>query len=285
MTASELTGAWLGSEYVYDPSGAFLGVMRQHCRQEPLEDGKIRVTQHREAGPELAGHPIAAFGGEHVFTLSVEGRARRCHGPDVLGADLAWGNGALTGRGLWPLLGHNFTYFAVSASPERLITGAKFFNVSQLIASVIGLIVPERPDQPEYPPFTGLTWPGDLRRLWSGTLRIVSADGVAQSEVPLRRRYRGRGWEDLATPALGEFYLKLDPVGDRLLASGAVVGVARQFGWLLEVEAVTSYVPGTTVGIVEVLDGAGENLIGLRHWRQDNVLQRVEILKLKPEKG
>lgn len=277
-------GAWRVSEYVYNPDGTFAGIVHQRRQLQRLANDNIRVVQQCSPGPELAAHPMGTFAGEWVFELSVDGRARRYHGPDVIGAGLTWGEGVMTGRGLWPRFGHNFTSFAVLPTPERQITGGKFFNASDLVANMIGLAMPERSDAPEaserWPCFAGPHWPGNVSQCWRGALRTVSADGTVLHEESIERRYAQHRWIETTG-----FEIQLQPSTPPLPTTRVVVGeggrgVGLSVGWLLEIEAVTT--PDTTLELMEVLDVSGGNLIGLRKWRQDDVLQKVEVLKLKP---
>jgi hypothetical protein len=83
--SDRFTGDWLVSEYVYNADGSFAGVIQQRRKLQRRDDGTIRVVQQCTPGAELANHAMAAFAGEWVFTMSREGRARRYHGPDVIG--------------------------------------------------------------------------------------------------------------------------------------------------------------------------------------------------------
>lgn len=282
-------GSWLVSEYVYNPDGTFAGIVHQRRQLHRLDNGNVRVEQQCSPGPELAAHPMGGFAGEWVFELSVDGRIRRYHGPDVIGTGLTWGEGALTGRGLWPRFGHNFTSFAVLPTAERQITGGKFFNTSEMVTNIIGLAVPDRDDvsvtREQWPSFSGPHWPGDVSRGWHGTLRTVSADGMVLGEESVERRYAQQRW----TETTG-FEIQLHPAPPPrqtgvLLVRGAgrgvgLTGIAKFTSWFLELEAVTT--PDTTLELMEVLDVPGGNLIGLRKWRKDDVLQKVEVLKLRP---
>ena len=291
LTPDSYLGAWLVSEYVYDPDGTFAGIVHQRRQLHRLESGNIRVVQQCSPGPELVAHPMGAFAGEWVFELSVDGRIRRYHGPDVIGTGLTWGEGALTGRGLWPRFGHNFTSFAVLPTPERQITGGKFFNASEMVANIIGLAVPDRDDvsatREQWPSFAGPQWPGKMNEHWYGTLRTVNADGVVQKEISVERRYAGPVMEESDGLKL-EFRPIPSPIPTTRLVTGSppgggearLSGIAKYAGWLLELEAVTT--PDMTLELMEVLDVPGGNLIGLRKWREDDVLQKVEVLKLRP---
>ncbi|MEJ5224789.1 MAG: hypothetical protein WHV44_10075, partial [Anaerolineales bacterium] len=146
-------GAWLVSEYVYNPDGSFAGINRQRRELHTLHDGRIRVTQTCDPAPELESHPLGRFRGEWVFDLETDGRARRYHGPDVIGAGLTWGNGVMTGRGLWPRLGFNFTSFAMLSHPQRQLTGGKFHTAGALAANIVGVAVSEEAAGGQYPAF------------------------------------------------------------------------------------------------------------------------------------
>ena len=115
--------AWLVVEYVHDPDGTFVGVVRQRRVVEVVDEGRLRVTQTCDPAPELAGHPMAAFAGEWVFDLEVAGRHRHYLGPDVIGLGTQWQPGAITGSGVWPRFGHEFTSYGVLVAPDRQLTG------------------------------------------------------------------------------------------------------------------------------------------------------------------
>lgn len=261
-------GAWLVSEYVYNADGSFAGVVRQRRQLQRLANGNVQVWQWPEPGPELAGHPMSEFTGERVFELQVDGRARRYLGPEVIGTGLAWGEGAMTGRGVWPRFGHNFTSFSVMPNPAKQVTGGKFFNASEIVANIIGLAIPET-EGATWPEFAGPHWPGEASEQWIGTCRRVGGDGAVQSEQPVTRRYTATGWQDDEGNAL-----TLD--GRR--ASGLVEGIFKRLGWALEIEAVAS--PAQTVSALEIL--AGPDLIGLWTRRMDDMIEHVEVLHLRP---
>ena len=179
-------GTWLVTEYVYTPAGLFCGVIRQERRVEPVEPGRIRVTQ--ECAPEaaLAGGPMEAFAGRHVFDLIADGRARRYLGPAVLGTGLTWGPGAMTGTGMWPEFGHDFTSYAVVAEPTLQLTGGKFCNGPEMVANIIGVATPQTSADPEWPTLDGTELAHEVAMSWEGTLRTVKADGEV---VGARRRH------------------------------------------------------------------------------------------------
>ena len=272
-TQKAFVGPWLVSEYVYNSDGSFAGIVRQRRELRRRQDGDLDVIQHCAPGPELSGHPMAEFAGERIFTLRVDGRARRYLGPDVIGAGLGWGEGALTGRGVWPRFGHNFTSFSVMAAPDRQITGGQFFNAGERIANIIGLAVPEAPDA-SYPAFVGPTAPAGISPRWHGRRRRVDAAGVVGDVSPMTREYDG------ATSYREQgFDLTFAPRGARMAISGALSGIAKSVGWMLEGAGMAG---DAHVEFFDVLDPVGGNLISVRRWMRDEALRQVEIVMLKP---
>ncbi len=282
-------GAWLVTEYVYNPDGTFAGIVRQRRELEQLENGRIRVTQDCQPEPSLKGHVMERFVGKPVFELSVDGRYRRYHGPAVIGTGLPWGDGAMTGSGLWPDFGHNFRSFGILPEPYRQLTGGKFFNATEMVANIVGVAVHEE-SSGDWPELVGFLWAGDVASNWQGTLRHVNNDGIVQREVPLQRHYEQHSIDQLSwvdewdgrvsfsldlCPKIGRF--QMNGRGER----GAVLqGIGKQYGWLLEVEAISE--GGLRVELMEVLDGRSGHLVGLRRWLQDDELERVEVIQLRP---
>lgn len=269
-------GAWQVSEYVYTAEGALAGVARQLRRLTRLENGDLRVWQW--CAPCEFDHPLGARVGEYVFDLRPTGRARRYLGPDVIGSGWTWGEGAVTGQGLWPRFGHTFTSFSVQTGPARQITGGKFFRGGVLAANIAGLAAPEG-EGASWPEFTGPVWPGDVAAEWRGTRRVVAADGVVLAEHPVLRRYHAAGWETLG-PEAEQVQLSGAGPSQRLTLGADLHGLARQSGWLWEAEA--HDVMGVAVGLMEVLDNAGGQVIGLRRWWRDEAIFRVEVVRLTP---
>lgn len=262
------------SEYVYNPDGSFAGIVRQQRRLRRAGNDAIRVIQQCEPGPELKHHPMGRFAGEWVFDLKVEGRARHYLGPDVLGAGVEWGEGVMTGRGLWPRFGHNFTSFAALPSAERQITGGRFFNAGVMVANIIGLAVASSEAAPAWPCFSGPHWPGEVSRTWRGARRTLAADGSALSETAVERRYDGMSF---AEP---DFEVRLEARPHTWQVTGAVTGFAQQTGWLFEIAGAAG--TGPALELMEVLDNEGGHLIGFRRWLQAEVLTRLEVIHLRP---
>ena len=276
MSRGDFIGAWRVSEYVYNPDGLFVGVVRQRRELEKLDNGHVRVTQHCEPDAALEKHPMGRFVGTWVFDLSVDGRARLYHGPDVVGFGSSWGDGAMTGRGLWPNFGHNFSSFAVLASPERQLTGGKFFNASQMVANVVGVAVPEEDGWPE---LKGATWAGAVADIWTGTRRTVDIKGQI-SEESASRTYESGAWVE------EEMVLEFSPSSTALTCQGQrgnsrLLGLAQQVGPLCEGELVMD--ARWTVEFTDVLDAVGGHLVSLRRVLREGRLEGVEVLRLRPE--
>ena len=269
-------GAWRVSEYVHNPDGCFVGVVRQQRELEKLDNGHVRVTQHCEPDDALTNHPMGRFAGTWVFDLSVDGSTRLYHGPDVVGFGSSWGEGAMTGRGLWPNFGHNFSSFAVLASPARQLTGGKFFNASQMIANVVGVAVPEGDGWPE---LKGAAWAGEVADIWTGTKRTVDAEGNILEESA-RRSYKGGAWvEDGMTLEFTPLKTALACKGQR--GNSQLLGLAQQVGPLCEGELVMD--SRWTVEFMDVLDSVRGHLVSLRRVLKEGRLEKVEVLRLRPE--
>lgn len=174
-------GAWRVTEYVYSPVGELLGKVRQNRRVTELADGALEVYQLCQPSASLDNHPMSAFRGEWVFRLTRDGDVRRYHGPDVVGFARQWAAGMMTGRGMWPRFGCNFTSFSVALSPERQITGGTFSRAGEVIAVIVGLgVLQAGDDDGGYPILRGEVDAAPL-------LTSLSDDG--ESRYALRRRY------------------------------------------------------------------------------------------------
>ena len=142
-SADSFSGAWLVTEHVFDPDGAYRGTVAQRRVVEEIADGLLRVTQHCQPSTELEGHAMAAFAGEWVFDLEVAGDQRRYLGPDVVGSATQWQPGAMTGQGLWPRFGCEFESYSVLVAPGRQLTGGFFSLAGRSVADIVGVAVPE----------------------------------------------------------------------------------------------------------------------------------------------
>lgn len=271
------TGAWLVTEYVYNPDGLFVGYIYQRRMLQSDEDGLLTVYQ--QCLPQLhdTAHPMAYFEGEWVFRLSRDGRHRRYLGPDVVGEGIAWGADIITGHGFWPRFGHTFNSFGVMLSPQRQITGGRFYKNGQLVAFIIGLAVPERADEPDaYPHFVAARLPLATSSIWQGERVLYEASGHIRAQGPLTRRYHQDGWEDnyaeeafcpIVCQTEGRVWRVTSPwqgflqVGDFWLAGDVYNADGGQY-WL------------------EIMDGATATLLRLVHQRALGCADNLEVIKL-----
>ena len=136
-------GAWLVTEYVFDPDGSYRGSVAQRRLVESAGEGRFRVAQHCEPSPGLDGHPMAGFAGDWVFDMEIDGAERRYLGPDVVGVGTEWRPGAITGRGAWPRFGYEFESYSVLVAPDRQLTGGSFSLAGRSVADIVGVAVPE----------------------------------------------------------------------------------------------------------------------------------------------
>ena len=293
MSSDAFSGAWRVRETVFSPVGRHLGEVQQRRSVEDAGDGRLRVLQHcwPDAALRDAGHPLAAFGGEHVFTLSRHGAVRRYHGPAVLGGALTIDESAMIGRGVWPHFGWVFTSWGVLAAPNRQITGGRFHRGGGPMAIIVGVGAPEqgtrglyRPDgrpEDEAPQLGHARWPGECARTWKGTRCQVDAAGRILAREPWRRHY--------ASPlewSAADVSVTLTERDDAFALKGELggrplTGFARRFAWMVEGEAVVG--DDTIVESIEVFDELGGHLVVLQRWFVDQTLQRAEVLRLRPE--
>lgn len=282
MTPDRFLGAWRVTEYVFNPDGGPAGLIRQTRSLERLADGRARVVQRMTPSPSLAGHPMAEFAGEWVFDLAVAGRARRYLGPDVVGTGLAWGDGVTTGRGVWPRFGHTFTSFGVLTLSGRQLTGGKFYNAGAMVANIVGVAAPA-PDgaaDDDLAAFPELPKPHDPREagsVWRCTVRACAADGAVLGEGAFTRRRTADGYAEpglrvACHPSPGRDVCEVH-LSD---AGGPLRGIGARAGWLYELEAHGS--DGASLELMEVFDAATGGFVGLRRWRRDDVLERVDVV-------
>ncbi len=274
--ADKFLGAWLVTEYVYNPNGRFVGIIHQRRELAQLQNGNIRVTQHCQPGASLAEHPMGRFTGTPVFELHVDGRYRRYLGPAVIGTGISWSDGVMMGSGVWPVFGHNFRSFAFLAAPNRQLTGGKFFNAAEMVANIVGVAMPETETE-TYPELEGSHDANELAPIWRGTCRTVSPKGEVLQEASCERRYTENGrWRDI----IGDRdYLFNIQDGMLCRAQDEIfIGIAKQIGWMLEAELYEKN--GRSLQIQEVLDAHSGYLVSFRHWYQDGKLKSVEFTKL-----
>ena len=255
MTSSFI-GDWLVSEYLYTPSGEFVGVIHQQRKLQPADDS-IRVIQITEpvqlaknisTNAKETAKVMDKRADESIFDLKLVGRSRQYLGPDVIGGGFSWHDGILTAKGLWPRFGYNFTSFSMLLNPQRQVTGGKFFIANEEVATIVGLAVPEAEGYPEF------------------------KDGAAAD------KYYGERWtispngELLETTSITtNEYTFTDKEGMR--------GNEKQYGALREMEMVTT--PGETISAIEVTDHASKSIAGIWKKYRDEKLNQVEVYLLK----
>lgn len=267
----QFLGSWLVSEYVYTPDGQTIGVVHQRRELRRLDDHRIRVIQQCAPDPVLDGHPMAAFSGEWVFDLSIAGRLRRYHGPDVVGCGEAWGEGMMLGRGLWPRFGKLFDSFAMLVIPDRQVTGGRFFVGPAPVACIVGVGVPEH---------TGAGWPvlhnnehpAMLATCWRGHMHRLSPDGAVVDVHPLERQYDSSSITE-ATPDRTVMFRY-----DHQKISGDGVGIAWRIGALIEGNILLT--PEHSVTFLEVYDSATGVIVGIRRHYRAGLLECVETFRL-----
>ncbi len=218
---------WRVTEYVFDADGTPIGVIRQQRHIERLDNGNLRVTQICTPDLTVPNHPMHEFAGEWVFVISVDGHQRRYLGPDVVGNGWAWGKDCITGRGIWPRFGHNFTSYGVMLSPTRQITGGQFFNVNQLVATIIG--VAENTVEERYPTLVMDEAPHELSEIWKGTSDIYDQNGELLDESVFERHFRCDSYSDEWNGGDG-FHIDLKPANGRDLVHGLMTGVSQKIG-------------------------------------------------------
>lgn len=142
-------GSWLVTEYVYNEDGSFAGVVHQRRTLHRLENGRIRVTQVCEPEAALRGHAMAAFAGEWVFELAVDGKRRHYLGKDVVGMGIQYVDGIMTGKGRWPRFGPEFVSFGFLTAADQQITGGLFHHNGCFVANIIGTATQDSVSWPE----------------------------------------------------------------------------------------------------------------------------------------
>ena len=250
MNQPSFLGDWLVSEYVYTPAGEYAGVIHQRRKLQPLGD-VIRVIQICEPVKAVDGISEQARSvveimnkrvGEVVFDLKVVGKARHYLGEDVVGGGFSWRDGVLTARGMWTRFGYNFTSFSMLVNPNRQVTGGKFFNANEEVATIVGVGVPENEGYP-------VMMEGSVSGSYQGERFMVSPDGELMETTTITTNE----------------YTFTERDGFR--------GREKSYGNLLEIEAVAS--PGLTVSLIEVTDHVSNSIAGLAKWFRDEKLSHV----------
>lgn len=275
MARDAFLGRWLVTEYVFDDASRFIGVNYQQRELARVDAGRIRVTQRCQPDASLACHAMAAFAGEWVFDLVVEGQVRRYLGPDVLGSAMGWGEGAMTGRGIWPRFGHHFVSWSVMLTPQRQLTGGRFFDAGACVAHIVGIGQALMPDDEaaHYPSLDLAARPETLAREWCGTRTRFDAAGDCLGEEPMARSYHAAGWRE------GDWQVTWTAQDARLCVSGSgLSAIARRHGPVFELEGAMP--SGAQVSMLEVVDAATCTLVGIHRVIEAERLQRVAVIRL-----
>jgi len=289
--SDRFTGRWLVSEYVFNPDGAFVGMIRQRRTLEPLADNRLRVLQQMQVDPALDAHPMGRFAGEWVFELVRDGATRHYHGADVVGSGKPYGDRAMLGEGVWPRFGYNFTSFALMLSPRRQVTGGKFYAASQMIANIVGVAQAETRDSSDvWPSLSGPQDANQVSAAWHGESMQFSAVGeheLTQSVVHehafthLRANYANG--QALSVTYTDDRRGAFDARGTLRLADRVeqqpLFGKAKRFGWLFE--EVLHSPQATRIDAMTILDNDSKALVGLCRWSWGGVLRHVEIKILR----
>ncbi|GIK55671.1 MAG: hypothetical protein HND44_05330 [Chloroflexi bacterium] len=254
-------GDWLIREYVYTPAGEYVGVIQQHRRLRPCGD-LIRVIQLCDPVQPATALSAAAQSvlavmnrrvGEFVFDLQLVGHGRYYLGPDVAGGGFSWREGVLTGRGLWPRFGYNFTSFSFLLTPARQATGGKFFTANQEIATLVGVGVPEGTGFPELPDH--MPWPNAHLARARGAQYTISPEG-----------------EWLETITISGHDLPFNQISQAQQRY-------KQYGALREIEAVAA--PGEILSVIEITDAISRRIAGICKWFRDEKLRQVQVYYLE----
>lgn len=275
MRASDqFIGDWLVSEYVFAPDGQALGIVRQRRTLQPLSGRRIRVVQQCEPSLTLDGHAMAAFAGEWVFELQIEGRFRYYLGPDVIGYGEVWGDGYLEGRGCWPRLGKLFRSFSLLVTPERQLTGGRFFVGPAPIACITGVAAPAN-TQRDWPALA-ITPPETIAHTWQGQMRHLSPTGDVIATESLMRQYCLPHLVE--TTSASETRLRFDYQNHTAQISGDGHGFAWRIGALTEGEVFTT--SAQCIRFLEVCDSTTATIIGWRHHYRAGRLETIETFQL-----
>jgi len=249
-------GDWLVSEYLYTPSGEFVGVIHQQRKLQPTDDlirviqitDKVQLADNVSTNAKETANIMDKRAGESIFDLKLVSRSRQYLGPDIIGGGFSWRDGVLTARGLWTRIGYNFTSFSMLLNSSRQVTGGKFFIANEEVATIVGLAVPESEGYPEFKD-------GSIEDEYHGERWTISPDG-----------------ELLETTSIStNEYTFTDKDGMR--------GNEKQYGALREMEMVTA--PGETVSAIEVADHASGSIAGIWKKYRDEKLKQVDIYLLK----
>jgi hypothetical protein len=265
---------WQVTEYWHSPDGALAGTLRQTRAVTRLADGSLRIAQ-RCAPQDGSLAALAEFSGEWVFDLRADGPKRHYLGPDVVGRGIAYGD-CIVGRGVWPRYGHNFVSFSVLLSPDRQLTGGRFYHAHALAANICGVAVPGRLSQ--HPALAGAEEPAALAARWEGTSQVYDAGGLLLAERTCHRIYHPRGFESWHEGAARPFVVSWTTHNGREIVSGSGAGVSRRYGPMRDTTLVTQ--GGQHLEIMDVLDAQTGMLVSLVQIYEHLQPVQLEIVRL-----
>ena len=223
-----------------------------------------------------------------AFELSVANEVDRIyHGPEVVGSSRCWGPGAMTGRGCWPLLGHNFQSWSVHLDEGCQITGGRFSMADEVLVNVVGIAIPETEStdtetESDWPSFQGAADMAALVGEWEGACRQCEPSGQAKPEAPVTRSYvqNADGGFTMSTSIgdVGKDEVCLRPLSDHTISvTGDLIGYGKRYGWTVETEGVDRETGLTTTEKAVLL---GQNLVCIRQTFRSAVLEGVAVLRL-----
>ena len=250
------SGDWLVSEYLYTPSGEYVGLIHQRRQVQPNGEltRVIQITEKVQLADSISDEAKALAtimderAGASSFDLKLVGKARHYLGEDVIGGGFSWKDGVLTAKGLWTRYGYNFTSFSMLLSPRRQVTGGRYYRSNQEIAVIVGVAVPEDEGFPEMTA-------GALEKEYRGERYSISPNGDLLETLEISAN------ETTFT----------DKEGMR--------GNEKQYGALRELEMVTA--PGETISAIEVVDHASGSIAGIWKKFRDEKLNQVDVYMLK----
>lgn len=266
-------GNWLVSEYLYTPSGEYVGVIHQRRQLIPKDD-VIRVIQFCEpvkVTTELSENAKDTLEimnkrvGEFIFDLKLVGKARHYLGEDVIGGGFSWRDGVLTAKGLWTRFGYNFTSFSILLNPTRQVTGGKFFIANQEVATIVGVAVPENEGYPTF-----------------GDMESASLLAEKQEQAPaLQKKYKGERFS--ISPDGQEISCSEIEANEKTFTEkDGMRGNQKQYGALLESEITLA--PGETSSNIEVFDHVSGSIAGIWKKYKDEKLHQVDVYILRNSK-
>lgn len=273
------------TEVAFSPDGLPVGTLTSQRRLDASDSGVVQVTQR--INPQLASktHALNGLGGVWNFAVRAEGSTRQYLGPDVLGNAIALPDGTLITRGIWPRVAHTFESLVLRVNPDRQISHQRISHAGDLVAHLVGVAItdPSRgeaaADAVRFPNLSQPYRASEMSAHWQGSLETFTTDGKSVTQA---RHWREQSATTLTEPGLELAFTSLP---GRAQVSGTVAampmhGIAKRSGWMFELEAHASN--GSMLHSIELLDPDSRMLFGVRRWHHQQVLSRIEVLRLQP---